>query len=326
MSDPLDGTIADLASRHHGLVSAAMLREAGVNRRATAYRVETGRLFRVLPEVFLVGHYHWSPDALWSAGVLFAGSDGRLISRSGCESHGWLQPYTARITVTGGAGCKSRKAVVRWPGAAPKTVVHVRRWDSDRPPLLGPNGLPTLSADELILGVAADGTPKQLGAAVRAAEYARVVDDASLRSVLTQGRAGTAALRALLDRRVVGTTFSRTALEEQLRDLIAAAGLPTPLTNVNIPTNDPITNVDFYLAPLGLVIEADGPEHDLPAQRLRDQEHTLALEALGLHVLRFSYRQIEQHPEAVIRALIPWAKRAGDLAAYRAGPGRAGRR
>lgn len=90
---------------------------------------------------------------------------------------------------------------------------------------------------------------------------------------------------------------------------VTEAGLPTPQTNVDIPAGHLTPNVDFFLAELGLVIEADGPEHELPAQQLRDRARDLALGAVGLHVLRFSYRDIERRPEAILQVLRSWAWR-----------------
>ena len=61
--------------------------------------------------------------------------------------------------------------------------------------------------------------------------------------------------------------------------------------------------VDFYCAAAGLVIELDGSHHSEGNQIAYDQERTQQLEALGLHVIRFSNQAIFQNTEAVVATI-----------------------
>ena len=61
--------------------------------------------------------------------------------------------------------------------------------------------------------------------------------------------------------------------------------------------------VDFYCAAAGLVIELDGNHHSEGNQIAYDQERTQQLEALDLHVIRFSNQAIFQNTEAVVATI-----------------------
>lgn len=58
--------------------------------------------------------------------------------------------------------------------------------------------------------------------------------------------------------------------------------------------------VDFYCAAAQLVIELDGSQHLEPQAMEYDRQRTLALEKLGLRVLRFDNRQVLLEMEAVM--------------------------
>ena len=54
---------------------------------------------------------------------------------------------------------------------------------------------------------------------------------------------------------------------------------------------------DFACAEVGLIIELDGGQHNLPAHRHRDQSRTEWLESQGWHVLRFWNTQVFEAPD-----------------------------
>jgi very-short-patch-repair endonuclease len=59
--------------------------------------------------------------------------------------------------------------------------------------------------------------------------------------------------------------------------------------------------VDFYCPAARLVIEVDGPIHDLTPEE--DAARQQFLEATGLHVLRFTNDQILQQPDIVLASI-----------------------
>jgi very-short-patch-repair endonuclease len=61
--------------------------------------------------------------------------------------------------------------------------------------------------------------------------------------------------------------------------------------------------VDFYCARARLVVEVDGPCHQAPAQRRRDQWRTGPLELAGVRVLRIENEAIYKDLGLVLRTI-----------------------
>ena len=81
-SRPVDVEVAALAGRQHGVGSLAQLAGAGLSPRAARHRVRAGRLHRVHPGVFAVGHPVLGPDGRRLAAVLACGRGAVLSHRS----------------------------------------------------------------------------------------------------------------------------------------------------------------------------------------------------------------------------------------------------
>lgn len=64
--------------------------------------------------------------------------------------------------------------------------------------------------------------------------------------------------------------------------------------------------LDFCLLDLKIAIEADGPNHNRPAQREKDKRRTEWLEKRGWRVVRLTNDEIYRDPAATLkRALLP---------------------
>lgn len=57
---------------------------------------------------------------------------------------------------------------------------------------------------------------------------------------------------------------------------------------------------DFALLDRKLIIEVDGNSHDVPSQKLKDIQHTLALKALGWEVIRVTNEQALANPAGTV--------------------------
>jgi predicted transcriptional regulator of viral defense system len=77
--------LASLATRQHGVITAAQLAAAGLGRPAIAQRVRRGRLHRVHRGVYAVGHPRLSREGRWMAAVLAAGEGAALCGLSAAE-------------------------------------------------------------------------------------------------------------------------------------------------------------------------------------------------------------------------------------------------
>jgi hypothetical protein len=87
-----DGVIAELAGRQHGVVCRRQLLAAGVTGRAIERRIEGGRLHRLHPGVYAVGHRVVSREGRWMAAVLAAGPGAGLSHRSAAALWGIRPP------------------------------------------------------------------------------------------------------------------------------------------------------------------------------------------------------------------------------------------
>jgi very-short-patch-repair endonuclease len=118
--------------------------------------------------------------------------------------------------------------------------------------------------------------------AIKEAAYRRLITDAQTRSLL--GDAPTAAHES----------------ERRLVDLIAKARLPPPKTNRKVHGFE----VDLYWPDHGIVVEVDGFQAHGHRQAFEDDRRKdLALRAAGLTVVRVTWRQITEEPEALVAAL-----------------------
>jgi very-short-patch-repair endonuclease len=121
----------------------------------------------------------------------------------------------------------------------------------------------------------------------------------------SKGRRGTRSLRALLDR-AAGPTFTRSEAEQRLRRLLRGAGLPAPETNVRVGPYE----VDLLWRAELLVVEVDGYAfHSTRFAFERDRARDADLQARGLRVLRFTWRQIVDQPDVVIARVTQLLKR-----------------
>ena len=104
------------------------------------------------------------------------------------------------------------------------------------------------------------------------------------------------AIRALL---AAGAepAFTRSEAETRFLMLVRKAQLPAPATNVALRGYE----VDFLWRAEGLVVEIDGfAFHSSSAAFECDRRRDAVLAAAGLRVLRITWRQISQEPEALL--------------------------
>lgn len=148
-------------------------------------------------------------------------------------------------------------------------------------------------------------------------QVARALDDA-LASSLTvaaagrvlaemgrRGRPGTRLMRQLMAERGDGYVATESELEDLVVAVLAAAGLPRPLRQRPLGSDEaPIGRVDFVYLDERVVIEANGRRHhtallDADRDRWRDTE----LAAAGWVVVRVTWRQLVHEPERFLAAL-----------------------
>jgi very-short-patch-repair endonuclease len=275
----VDRAIAELGGRQHGVVGHRQLLEAGVSREAIRGRVAGGRLHVLHRGVYAVGHLAVSPLGTDVAAVLACGGRAMLSHASAAAVWGLVPRRAGPVAVTV-VGSRRRPR----PGIALRHTEDVAVDDVRRI-----HGIRVTAPDRTLLDLAAIGSP-ELQDAVDAARLRRLfARDALLERAA--GRPGARALRAAL-----GGELTRSEGERRFLQIVRRADLPAPETNVFVEGHE----VDAVWRAQWLVVELDGYAHHSDRGAFeRDRVRDARLQGAGYRVLRTTWRQIQERPEAV---------------------------
>ena len=111
----------------------------------------------------------------------------------------------------------------------------------------------------------------------------------------SRGRCGVGALRILVEGREPALT--RSEAEERLLDLLRRGGLPSPRTNARVDRYE----VDVLWPAERVIVEVDGfAFHGSRSRFEEDRTRDARLVSRGYRVVRVTWRQISEQPEAVL--------------------------
>jgi very-short-patch-repair endonuclease len=132
----------------------------------------------------------------------------------------------------------------------------------------------------------------------------RLTDIRKLEAILNElgrrGRNGTALMRELLADRGEGYIATESELERMFAKFVVAYGLPAPRRQVTFIAG----RVDFLFDPGMVIAELDGRRnHTALLDREADMERDARLTAMGLKVMRISYRRLTRDPDGVFEDL-----------------------
>jgi very-short-patch-repair endonuclease len=172
-------------------------------------------------------------------------------------------------------------------------------------------GIPCTTVARLLVDLAGTHGIDKLRDTVAMAATLRVLDIAAVDAILANGprRRGAPALRTVLDEwRPVEETAKhstiRSLFEAKLLPLVAAADLPIPTINARIRTDERVLEVDLLWPPERLVVEADSRKHHaIEVAFEEDHKRTRELIAANYEVLRVTWREVEDEPDAVFAVL-----------------------
>lgn len=288
-----DQVIAAIATRQHGIVSRAQLRSAGLDRHSIDRRIRGGRLHPVHRGIYAVGHRAMAGGSREMAALLACGPRALISHRSAAVLQ-QLLPYPANpgpvdVTVVGRQRTRRRGIRAHRVGSLQRRDVRVV------------DGIRVTSAARTLLDLATVLPPSLLERAIAEAQVRGIARKRDLVDQLerNRGRRGTRALRQLLDL-AGGPAFTRSAAERRLLRLVRAAELPTPEVNARVGGFE----VDFVWRDQRLVVEIDGfTYHASRAAFERDRQRDSILAARGYTVIRVTWRQLVDAPEAVVARL-----------------------
>jgi very-short-patch-repair endonuclease len=295
----VDRAIAAIAARQRTLIRRSALLELGLSPRAIKYRIQTGLLRVVHPGVYALGPGPLPPLAAELAAIYACGEGSVLSHHTSAFLWGLRpgRPSDVDVTVVG-----------RYVRSRPGIRVHrVQRLD---PRELRQHGdLPATSPARALFEIAPDLSPRELERAFDEGVIRQVTTADELRRALARnaGRPGSAALSAFVaaDHK---TALTDSAAAERFLTLVRRAQLPAPEVNVWLGRH----RVDFLWRTEKLVVEVDGYKfHSSRAKFERDRMKDAELLAAGFAVIRVTWLQLEQEPEAVLaRVAMALARRA----------------
>jgi very-short-patch-repair endonuclease len=291
--------IAKLAARQRGVISRAQLLETGLTRDAIDNWLKSARLHPLYRGVYLLGHPRSIEGARELAAVLACGPGSVLSHRSAATLWRLLPDPGGDVDITlAGRHCGAKQGI---------RIHRLAALDPRDVRTLG--GIPVTSPPRTILDLSAVVPPRELERALAEAHTRRLARRNQLLPLLARcsGRRGARALRTLIDDDAA-PALTRSEAEERLLALIRAAELPAPEANVRIGRHE----VDFLWPDHGLVVEVDGFRfHSSRSAFERDRLRDAELGGMGYRVMRITWRQIVDGPEALI-ARISKALAAGE--------------
>jgi hypothetical protein len=263
-SSTADVRLAAIASRQHGIVTREQLAAVGMDKSAVTRRLRSGRLHRLHPSVYAVGHRSLSWRGRWLAAVLAAGDGAVLSHTSAAALWGFLRPIQGPVHVTIAAAARRK--------SRPGLRIHRSRTLTPSR-ITRRHGIAVTTPARTIEDVRGTVEPHLFRRALRQAELAghRVPHLGAVKR-------------------------TRSDLELLFLSLCDDHDIPRPLVNHRVHGR----LVDFYWPDHRLVVETDSWNHHRGSVAFEDDhERDLALHARGFTTRRYTGDQLEAAPDAV---------------------------
>jgi very-short-patch-repair endonuclease len=161
------------------------------------------------------------------------------------------------------------------------------------------DGIPVTSPARTLLDLASCLPRRRLERAVDEGERLRLCEPLELAAIARahRGHPGVRRLRAVLARHAIGSTATRSELEERFLALCRRRQLPRP------KVNEPLLGyvVDFLWPDARLIVELDGhAAHGTTEAFQRDRDRDSRLSAHGYRTLRFTWWDVTRRPAVVV--------------------------
>jgi very-short-patch-repair endonuclease len=277
-----------LASEQYGVVTRAQLRELGLTDGAIDQRLRGGRLVACHPGVYRI------PGAP------------RTNRQSALAACLWLGEPASVSHVT--AAALLRLDGIRRPPLHVTTTsnrtasFHLHRVARlDHVDRVVVEGIPCTSATRTLIDAAAILDEEQLGVAFESARRMGLTAVEFLARRFTElggrGKAGSGAIRRLLERQPVGARPLESPLEVKVWRLICGSGLPQPERQVPILQY----RVDLLWRAQRVVVECDGFEAHAGYLRWKsDRRRMSAIEAEGFRFVHATWDDVTKRPDQLL--------------------------
>lgn len=295
--DPQKGTdevIGTLAARQWGVVARAQLLDVGLSTTEVRDRVRAGRLPRLHPGVYAVGHARLRREGHWLSAVLAAGPGAVLSHRDAAGLHDLRPANHRRIDVSTAGRARSSERI---------SVHRTRILDAED--VTEVSGIPVTTVARTLLDLAGIVPHDHLTKAIKEAERQHTFDLRTVEAAMarTRGRTGRghrALKQAIEEYATLGLSATDSALEDAFHRLVRDSGLPSPEINTYVEG----FKIDAVWRAQRVAVELDGWAHHHTRHAFeRDRERDAALTENGWRVVRFTHRQLRERPDRVVHVL-----------------------
>ena len=278
--------LVEIAERQWGVLTRGQLEDAGLAGAAITRWLDSHRLHRVYPGVYCLGHRRLGTQGRLAAALFYAGKGAALRGKTGAWWMRIIGAPPSEIHVNAPADRRSVPGLCIHRPRSLARVIH--------------NGLPVTPPAQTLLDIADDLRMSQLRRALAEAEYLELVTLDEVAAVLGRGKPGSARLRAALECHRPELARTKSVLEEKFLRLCERHSLTPPEVNVEVAGR----LVDAVWFDQKLVVELDGYDaHRTRARLEADHQRDLDLRAAGYAVRRYTWRQVTETPELLVRDL-----------------------
>lgn len=286
-----DRGLGEIARRQHGVVARRQVEEAGLSGKTIDRWARKGRLHRVHPGVYALGHDAITMRGRWMAAVLASGSGAVLSHRSATALWGIWGSGTGETHVIVPRHTGSHRSIRRHFGALSSDEVTTR------------DGIPVTSAARSVLDLAADKGEAAAESALREMEYLGIYGPLSIPALLDRHphHKGTSLVRTCLDRlRADPGGRIRSPLEELFLPFLDAHHIPRPRLNAWLAVGEDRFQVDCLWPDARLIGELDGfASHGTKRAFGGDRRRDRRLLAASYRVVRITAAQLRSEPSAL---------------------------
>lgn len=258
------------------------------------------RLVQVIRGVYSLGRDIEAREAALRAALAAAGPGSALTGQSACEQWGLIKrgqgiPRYVEVATKRGNSRRLR-------GSSPamvNTEVRVVKRTLGSGDLRERDGIVLTRPALALIDFSARASEREVRFAFLEACRLKLFNERDLKFCFRRlvGRRGARKLRPFLALWVPELARIRSVLEGWFLIEWVERGFPVPQVNAKVAGFE----VDMYWPEQGVVLELDGGAfHRGTVQQRIDLEKQLALEALGLIVIRATYREFEENPDAVV--------------------------
>ncbi|MDQ3730220.1 MAG: DUF559 domain-containing protein [Actinomycetota bacterium] len=270
------------AEAQEGVVGRGQLTACGLTGGEISRWLAQGRLIRILPGVYALGHTRITWRGRLFAALLYAGP-GSALSH-GTAAHLWklAERRNDKVQVS---STRPRRSVAWVVMHRPRSLNATEHEDL------------RLTTPSRTLIDLSPGCPSfKLRKALANADFHGHLDPDSLGALMGRGVEGSTALRSAIEVHMPELARTLSPLEDKLLFLCEKRGLPLPEPNVWVEG----FLVDCLWRKERVVVEVDGrAAHSSRSQRRRDRERDEKLRAAGYTVLRYTWTQVTHEPSRV---------------------------